>query len=151
MASGVEAAGLVLGSIPLILAGLQFYAEGIGVTMRYWKYREEVNSLLVELRTENSLYINSINMLLNGVVKQKEIAIFLADPGGDCWKDPDFDSRLRKRLGTSYGPYLDSINHLVVITERYKDKLKLNSSGKVREVIILHWYTTASVGCKRLT
>jgi hypothetical protein len=60
MASGVEAAGIVLGAIPLILAGLQFYAEGIGVTKRYWKYREEVNSLLVELRTENSIYINSI-------------------------------------------------------------------------------------------
>lgn len=40
MVTGVEAAGLVLGSIPLILAGLQFYVEGIHVTKRYWKYKE---------------------------------------------------------------------------------------------------------------
>jgi hypothetical protein len=142
MASGIEAAGLVLGSIPLILAGLQFYAEGISMTKRYFRYREEVNSLLVELRAENTLYTNSINMLLNGVVKQKEIA----NPGGDHWKNRDFDSKLRKRLGTSYSPYLDSINHLVTITERYKEKLKLNSSGKVRIVLALGYLRTPSAG-----
>jgi len=38
--SGIEVAGLVLGAIPLILAGLQFYGEGINVTKRYWKYKE---------------------------------------------------------------------------------------------------------------
>jgi hypothetical protein len=149
MASGVEAAGLVLGSIPLILAGLQFYAEGIAVTKRYFKYREEVSSLLVELRTENSLYFNSINILLHGVVQQKEIAIFLANPGGDRWKDPDFDLRLRKRLGSSYGSYLESINHLVNITERYKVKLKLSSSGKVRLVSVLRYAMSASVGSSK--
>lgn len=42
MVTGVEAAGLVLGSIPLILAGLEFYAKGINVTKRYWKYKEYV-------------------------------------------------------------------------------------------------------------
>ncbi|KAF2826328.1 hypothetical protein CC86DRAFT_394335 [Ophiobolus disseminans] len=130
MATGVEAAGLVLGSIPLILAGLQFYAEGISVTKRYWRYREEVNGLLAELRTENSLYINSINMLLIGVVEQKDMAVFLADPGGEKWKEPKFDRRLQKRLGSSYSSYLETINLLMATAERFKERLKLNKFGK---------------------
>ncbi len=44
MVTGVETAGLVLGAIPLILAGLQFYVEGIDCTKRYWKYKECVNT-----------------------------------------------------------------------------------------------------------
>jgi hypothetical protein len=131
MASGVEVAGLVLGSIPLILAGLQFYAEGISVTKRYGKYREEVGSLLVELRAENTLYINSINMLLIGVVGQAEMAAFLADPKGARWKEAHFDRKLQKRLDTSYESYFETINQLMMTIERFKERLRLDSSGKV--------------------
>lgn len=62
MVTGVETAGLVLGSIPLILASLEFYANGIAVTKRYWRYKEEFKSLVVELRTEHTMCVNSINM-----------------------------------------------------------------------------------------
>ncbi|KAH8726119.1 hypothetical protein GQ44DRAFT_771685 [Phaeosphaeriaceae sp. PMI808] len=127
MATGIEAAGLVLGSIPLILASLQFYAEGIGVTVRYWKYREEVNSLVVELRAENSLYINTINMLLIGVVDNKDMAIFLAHPGGDQWKEPEFDQKIQRRLGNSYTSYIETIHQLTTTMERSQEQLKLKS------------------------
>lgn len=131
MASGVEIAGLVLGSIPLILAGLQFYAEGISVTRRYAKYREEVNSLVIELGAENSLYLNSINMLLIGVVPPEEMVVFLADPKGSRWKDPRFDRKLRKRLDTSYEAYLETIGQLIATTNRFSERLRLDPSGKV--------------------
>jgi hypothetical protein len=130
MATGVEAAGLVLGSIPLILAGLQFYAEGISVTKRYWRYREEVKGLLAELRTENSLYINSINMLLIGVVEHKNMAVFLADPGGERWRERKFDHKLQKRLGSSYASYLEIINLMMTTAEKFKERLKLNKAGQ---------------------
>jgi hypothetical protein len=132
MASGVEVAGLVLGSIPLILAGLQFYAEGIDVTKRYAKYREEVSSLVVELRAENTLYLNSINMLLIGVVEQGEMALFLADPQGARWQDPKFNRKMKTRLGTSFDSYFETVQHLMATTERFKERLKLDPSGQVR-------------------
>jgi hypothetical protein len=132
MASGVEVAGLVLGSIPLILAGLQFYAEGINVTKRYAKYREEVSSLVVELRAENTLYFNSINMLLIGVVEQGEMALFLADPQGARWRDPKFDRTMKKRLGTSFDSYFETVKQMEATTERLKERLKLDLSGQVR-------------------
>jgi hypothetical protein len=91
----------------------------------------EVRSLLVELRAENSLYINSINMLLIGVVGQNEMAIFLADPGGAKWKEKSFERNLKKRLGTSYTSYLEIINQLMATTDRFKERLRLDSSGRV--------------------
>ncbi|KAH7372042.1 hypothetical protein BKA66DRAFT_534758 [Pyrenochaeta sp. MPI-SDFR-AT-0127] len=130
MATGIEAAGLVLSSIPLILAGLQFYAEGISVTKRYWRYKEEIRTILYELGAENTMYINSINMLLIGVVSQKDMAEFLTDPGGTRWKDVEFDRKLHNRLGSSYESYMESIVHLGNATEKFKEKLKLDASGK---------------------
>lgn len=137
MATGVEVAGLVLGSIPLILASLQFYAEGISVTKRYWRYQEEINSLLLELRTENTVYVNSIDLLLRGVVDPKDMAMFLTNPGGDLWKELKFDRRLQKRLGSTYLSYLENMNILVMTAERFKEKLGLDQSGKVHLPSIL--------------
>ena len=77
MATGIEAAGLVLGAIPLVLAGLQFYAEGISVTKRYWRYKRGVNEILNELKVETAMCINSINILLFGIVTPKEMVRFL--------------------------------------------------------------------------
>jgi hypothetical protein len=130
--SGIEVAGLVLGAIPIILAGLNFYAEGVRVTRRYWKYEQGVKDLLRQLGTELAIYGNSIKLLLNGVIRQKEIAFFLVEPSGKRWKDPVFETKLRLRLGTSFDSYLGTVNHLVDIAERFKDKLRLDKSGKVR-------------------
>lgn len=129
--SGVEIAGLVLGAFPLLVAGLQFYAEGIDVTKRYIRFREEVNSLLDDLGAENTLYRNNIAMLLRGVVKATAIDEFSADPGGELWKAPDFDRKLRQRLGNSYEPYLHAVRKLHTTTTKFGEKLKLGKSGHV--------------------
>ncbi|KAF2176892.1 hypothetical protein K469DRAFT_605562 [Zopfia rhizophila CBS 207.26] len=130
MVTGVETAGLVLGSIPLILAGLEFYANGIAVTKRYWRYREEFKSLIVELRTEHTMCVNSINMLLIGVVKQKDMAEFLVDPCGVRWKEEKFDRKLKQRLGTTYESYIETITQLHSTAKAFKQRLNLDASGK---------------------
>jgi hypothetical protein len=131
--SGIEVAGLVLGAIPLILAGLEFYSNGIQVTKRYWRYREEFKSLVVELRCEHTMCVNSINMLLIGVVPPKEMVEFLANPGGDDrWKEKRFDRKLRERLGTSYSSYMDTITEMNRTAKIFKERLKLGPDGKVR-------------------
>ncbi|KAF2467714.1 uncharacterized protein BDR25DRAFT_305454 [Lindgomyces ingoldianus] len=130
MATGVETAGLVLGSIPLILAGLEFYMKGIAVTKRCFKYREQFNSLIDELRTENAICTNSINLLLVGIVKQKDMAEFLVDPCGDRWKEAKFDRKLKQRLGASYESYMATVSELSRAAQAFKQRLKLNPSGK---------------------
>jgi hypothetical protein len=129
--SGVEVAGLVLGALPILLAGLQFYAEGIAVTKRYWKYREEVNSLLDDLKAESSVYQNSIETILLGVVDARDVAEFLSKPGGVLWMTPGFERKLKKRLSTSYESYLSTILKLCTTAETFKARLKLGDSGQV--------------------
>lgn len=129
--SGVEVAGLVLGAFPLLLAALQFYSEGIDVTKRCLRYRQEVNILLADLKTENALYRNNVAILLQGVVDAKDMDKFSADPGGELWKAPGFDRKLKQRLGNSYEPYLHTIGKLQAAIKSFGEKLKLGKSGHV--------------------
>ena len=129
--SGIELAGLVLGALPLLLAGLQFYAEGIAVTKQYWKYREEVNSLRDDLKAENAVYQNSIETLLLGVVDAKDVEEFLTNSGGDLWKASSFERKLKKRLSTSYDPYFSTILRLRTTAETFKERLRLGNLGQV--------------------
>ncbi|KAF2875880.1 hypothetical protein BDV95DRAFT_603280 [Massariosphaeria phaeospora] len=128
--SGIETAGLVLGAVPLILASLEFYAKGIAVTRRCLKYEQQFNSLINELRTENVICTNTLNLLLKGIVKQQDMAEFLVDPRGKRWKDAEFDKRLQQRLGNSYGPYMATIGQLNHSAEIFRQKLKLDESWK---------------------
>ncbi|KAF2688849.1 hypothetical protein K458DRAFT_331478 [Lentithecium fluviatile CBS 122367] len=130
MVTGVETAGLVLGSIPLILASLEFYAKGIAVTRRCLKYEQQFNSLIVELQAENAIYTNTLNLLLAGIVKPKDMADFLANPRGKSWKEAEFDQKLNQRLGAAYWPYMATIGELNHSTERFRQKLKLDASWK---------------------
>lgn len=132
MATGVEVAGLVLGSLPIVLAGLEFYARGIKVSKRFWRWREEVNGLVDELRAENAVYQNSIETLLLGVVDSKDVTEFLANPGGKLWMEATFERKLKRRLGTSYDPYLNTISRLRTAVEDFKKRLELGNLDQVQ-------------------
>ncbi|KAF2121309.1 hypothetical protein BDV96DRAFT_627668 [Lophiotrema nucula] len=128
--SGVEAAGLVLGSIPLILAGLEFYAKGIAVTRRYVKYKEEYKTLRNELGTEHVLFVNTIELLLFGLVKPTTLKEMLNEPGGERWKDEDFERKLKERLGEGYEAYINTVNQMNETSNVFRQRLKLGVSGK---------------------
>jgi len=131
MATGIEVAGLILGSLPLLLAGLEFYGKGIAITRRYRKYSSEVEMLVGELKGEIAVYQNSIESLVLGVVHAKDVVEFLADPGGKLWTNASFERKLKTRLGPSYDPYLDTIRRLRIAVDKFKERLKLGSSGRV--------------------
>jgi hypothetical protein len=131
MVTGVETAGLVLGTIPLILKSLEFYMQGITITRRCFRYREDFRRLIHELSTENTFYINTMNLLLIGTVKPKDMAEFLSNPLGIRWKEEKFDRKLKQRLGTSYEPYMNTMNDLIETVEMFKRRLKLDPASKV--------------------
>lgn len=134
MVTGVETAGLILGSIPLILAGLEFYAKGIAVTKRCWRYREEFGLLVDKLGTENALCVNSLNLLLIGVVRHKNMEAFIKDPCAGRWKEQKFEAELKKRLGTSYESYINVINRVHSIMGAFRNRLKLDAVEQVRRI-----------------
>ena len=91
MGKCIESIGLVLTSLPPLIDGLELYLEGIATTSQYLKQKQEFKSVLRALATENGLFVNGVERLLEGVVQEQHVTDFLADPCGERWKDEGFE------------------------------------------------------------
>ncbi|KAH6681496.1 hypothetical protein B0J14DRAFT_530012 [Halenospora varia] len=130
MVTGVETAGIILGSIPLIVSALEHYAEGISTIEKWWKYKRELASLKRVLGAEYDRFLNTLEELLAGIVPDATLAALLNTPGGVAWGDPELNRKLQTRLRKSYNSYLDTVNDLNEVVTILKSKLELDPSGK---------------------
>ncbi|KAF2801194.1 hypothetical protein K505DRAFT_412465 [Melanomma pulvis-pyrius CBS 109.77] len=131
--SGLEIAGVILGSIPLLIVALEHYMEGVDTVRRYVKYKHELASLHRRLVVEQNMFINTCDLLLSGLVPLNEVSLYLQNPGGAAWKKPEVDASLKARLQRSYKSYFDTIQDLNDAVEEFKKRLKLDPDlGKVQ-------------------
>ncbi|KAL9116231.1 MAG: hypothetical protein Q9227_000602 [Pyrenula ochraceoflavens] len=129
--SGVEAAGFVLAAIPLVVKGLECYVHGVGTIKRYFKYKHELKSLLRTLKTEYDIFRNTCEELLEGLVQAQKMAILLQECGGNQWKDPAIEKKLKNRLQGAYSGYLETLDDMQLAVEEFKKRLRLKD-GEVK-------------------
>ena len=130
MVTGVETAGIILGSIPLIISALEHYAEGVGTIEKWWRYKRELASLKRILGAEYDRFLNTLEELLSGLVSDAALASLLLAPGGPGWADAELNRKLQTRLRNSYNSYLDTVNDLNEVVSILKSKLELDPNGK---------------------
>ena len=129
--SGVEIVGLVLGSIPLVISGLEHYAEGVATIKVMFRYPSEFKSLSRRLRVEQDIFRNIIELLLHDCVGDSLLTELLENVGGKSWSDPDVEKALQQKLQASYGVYIETVESLNKTLAEFKERLKLGDDGKV--------------------
>lgn len=100
--SGFEIAGIVLGSIPLVISALEHYSRGLSTIQRWRKYQRELQTLIRNLQTEQVKLQNVCEKLLVGVVPASEIEAMIDEPAGPLWRRDAVEARVRARLWKSY-------------------------------------------------
>ena len=117
--SGIEVTGIVLGSVPLLISGLEHYAEGLNTIQRWLRYRRELKKLVRALRAEIVRFELTCVRVLHGLVSQlteQEMITLLAQPQSLLWKDRDLEHKLRERLQQAYISYIEYVvdmNHAI--------------------------------------
>jgi hypothetical protein len=122
--SAFEITGIVLGSIPLIISALEHYGEGVRTFRRLYQYRWELKSITTELKTEQVLFRNTCEILLDGLADSKVLEELLENPGGNAWRDPVLQRKLERRLHSSYSVYMERV--VGMSKARVVDLLKRN-------------------------
>jgi len=130
--SGFEVVGVVLGSLPLIISALEHYAEGIATAKRFWRYKAGMKSLILQINTERGIFINTLEQLLTGIVRNDRMADLLSKPGGDTWRDSEVDPKLKERLRGAHSIYIDNVRGMEASLKQMMEKLALGVNGKVR-------------------
>lgn len=130
--SRIEAVGLVLGAIPLAAKAFKVYAESVSTVGRYRKYKHILRDLYQEIDSERIEYLNTCELLLDGIVDDNaQKTRLLQNPGGDEWQGSELEGRLKRRLAGSYETYMKIIENMNNTVEEINALLKLGPDGKV--------------------
>lgn len=125
--SGVEAAGFVLAAFPLLISALEDYRQGFEILEDWWRIRKEYKKCKQNLKLQKLVFEENLEELLRPLVQNEdELALLIAKPGGDGWKDRELEQQLVERLPKSYEIYLEIINEINDVMESLKDELGIN-------------------------
>lgn len=133
MATGIEAASLVLALLPLLVNQIDNYIQGFQrmtcfKPKNYWREMESYRSIL---ETERAILLNTLLIAVDGVT-QYEFGDWTRDPGSAFWTSQDVRQKLRQELGSSYEPFTSTINVLSGQLKNLSQKLGLIVDGTGR-------------------
>ncbi|KAF5675598.1 hypothetical protein FDENT_9733 [Fusarium denticulatum] len=124
--SGFEIAGIVLGTLPLVVTALEAYSN----FLRDWgKAPAELRSLNRQLSTERARLCNVCEQLISDVVSQRDIEPMLQDPFGPLWQAKETNDRIRRRLWDSYNPFEDTVKDVGEALDSLMLRLRIDVSS----------------------
>lgn len=92
--SGFEIAGVILGSLPLLIPAIEHVRKGLSTR----RYDQQLQSLVRNLNAERVKLQNVCEKLLDGLVPPSQIRLMISEPLGDLWRDEDTARKIRARL-----------------------------------------------------
>lgn len=132
MVTGIETAGLVLAVFPLIVTGLQSYADGARTVKDMWRPELALKSLIRDLGMEKCKFENTCTFLLEGMVTDSHLTRLMECPGGSLWSDHDLQKKLENRLRRpTVLCYMDAMQDLTSTLQILQDKLGIGKDDKV--------------------
>ena len=132
MVTGVETAGLVLATFPLVVEGLSHYVKGLQKIRSWRKFRLLLENYARQVKNQQVWYLDTLEQLFDGIVKSdEELAELVKDPAGDHWRKAGCETRLRLRLDHSYDHYMLTLKHMMDALTALAAKVAVLPSGKV--------------------
>jgi hypothetical protein len=99
--SGVEAAGFVLGILPLLISAAEHFDDVFKPFKRYRKFAPELESYQQQLGTQKTIFRNECQWLLATLIGRQAARDMLKERTHPSWTDPDLDEKFSRQLGES--------------------------------------------------
>jgi hypothetical protein len=133
----MEMAGLALGIFPIVVSGLQFYADGARTIKDMWRPEITLRDLSRELRMEKCKFDNTCKLLLGHLmVSDSHLALLMENLGGALWSADDLQKKLKDNLGEdTTHQYMEAMETLTLSLQRLQYELRLNNNDKVRLIL----------------
>lgn len=128
MLTGIEIAGTILATFPLIISAMEHYENGFQPIKEWIRFRGEFATFLNSLVRQKIFFRQNIEELLSPIISSDyEMSVLLDDPGGRAWTDTELSDRLRRRLPGKfeYECYTTTVSYILEVLEKFKGKLKI--------------------------
>ncbi|KAF2242297.1 hypothetical protein BU26DRAFT_584494 [Trematosphaeria pertusa] len=128
---GCELAGVILGSVPLVISALEHYREGLAVMKNMRDYEDVFNDIQSQFGASVSIYMNSCYQLLGPLnLPDQQVIQLLEQRRKAAWSDAQLRRAIESRLGPNYKAYVSLMEKLNKRIELLCKKLKLNDDLK---------------------
>ncbi|KAF7509479.1 hypothetical protein GJ744_008042 [Endocarpon pusillum] len=127
--SGLEIAGILLGTFPLIISGLEHWRDVAKVGGFFWRVRKEYTKCRNDVQFHEILYKRNLKELLLPIMNDAgKVARLVGDPGGKDWSNRALQERLEGRLQESYSLYIEIIHEMNKTAEELRRELSLDKA-----------------------
>lgn len=123
----MEAAGLVLGVIPLAIKALNTYLDILSTIKNV---RRDLEYMIRDLKTEHQILQNTCETLLKGIAPDSVLDSMIEDPFGPAWSQ--YDDEVRLRLWRSADVFQERVAEMRQAAIDLQQKLAVGPDGKVR-------------------
>ena len=121
--SGIEIAGLVLGSFPIMLNCLDYYRQGFEPLEEWWNFREHFIAFVDDIGHQMMRYNENMLRLLDPIIVESDSLTALVQNAKDPrWTDGSLTHPLEQRLASEHERFLRIIQRM---EEEIKDLKKL--------------------------
>ncbi|KAF4461078.1 hypothetical protein FALBO_12124 [Fusarium albosuccineum] len=95
-----------MGSIPLLIGAVQHYKDGLGPAKAFFRYDDELNRAIRELRNLNTSFMMTLEILLKQVADESEIDAIMKNFRHQLWTSNELEASLRDVLKQAYPDYV---------------------------------------------
>lgn len=122
----MEAAGLVLGAIPLAISAMSSYHD---ILSNVKNAERDLEYMIRDLSTEQEILQNTCGALLEGIAPDSVVDDMIQDPFGPAWSQYNDDVRLR--LWRSSDIFQERFAEMRQAAMDLRQKLAIDQGGKV--------------------
>ncbi|KAJ5985297.1 hypothetical protein N7522_012493 [Penicillium canescens] len=106
MVTGIEATGVALAILPLLVNQLDNYARGLEKIKAFRRYKWQLEDYSTGLSTQYAILLNTLELSLEGVVDDHdERSELISNPRGPGWSERGFQQQLTEKLDRNYVPF----------------------------------------------
>lgn len=128
MVTGIEATGVALAILPLVVNQLDNYARGLEKIKAFRRYKWQLEDFSSGLSAQYAMMVNTLEHSLEGVVDDHDQrSDLIKNPRGAGWKDAVFQNRLIQKLGRDIVPFTGTVRALCRLLEDLSHKLGLEA------------------------
>lgn len=128
MVTGIEATGVALAILPLVVNQLDNYARGLEKIKTLRRYKWQLEDFSSGLSAQYAMMVNTLELSLEGVVDDHDQrSDLINNPRGPGWKDLTFQNRLTQKLDRDYVPFTGTVRTLCRLLEGLSCKLGLET------------------------
>ncbi|MCJ1271276.1 hypothetical protein MMC22_011176 [Lobaria immixta] len=128
--SGIEVAGLVLGSFPILMSCLESYRKGFEPLEEWWNFRTHFITFVDEIRHQEMIYNENMTRLLDPIIADNDsLTALVRNAKEPRWTDGSLNVPLEIRLASEYERFLRIVERMEEVMESLKKLLQVKDSN----------------------